>query len=367
MVDFDRSKIEAAISKACVATNTAVEPAVISGITDRVIAGLEVVFVEKIPGVEDVQDIVEKKIADVGLFEVAKAYILYRREHAKIREEKKQEILTKIARSDLKVKKRDSSIADFDISQIELAVKNSAQGFEGINTQDIVDSAKLNIYDGISTSEINQAVIMAIKARIERDPSYSFFAARFLANDLYKDVLGRDEFGEDFNNLHAAGFARAVEYGIECGRLDKRLAEFDLEQISKALQPERDHLFEYMGVQTLYDRYFMRDPEQKIFETPQYFWMRVAMGLALTEKNKESWAIKFYDTISRMLYVPSTPTLLHSGTVRPQMSSCYLTTVEDDLHKFSRPSATMPSFPNGQVVLATTGLIFGQPTRLSRQ
>src|SRR3989344_1911694 len=201
IVDFDRSKIEVAVAKACAATNAQVEQDVIAGITDAVIVDLEADFVEKIPGVEDVQDLVEKKIAGKGLFEVAKAYILYRQEHAKIREEKKQEILEKIERSALKVKKRDGSVVDFDISQIEKAVTNCCKDIPEVNAQEIVDACKLNIYDGISTSEINQAVTMAIKARIERDPAYSTLAARFLVNDLYKDVLGLDEFEDGFADV----------------------------------------------------------------------------------------------------------------------------------------------------------------------
>jgi ribonucleoside-diphosphate reductase alpha chain len=332
IVDFDRAKIENAIEKACLATSTPVGKEVIIDITDTVVNNLAATFIGKIPGVEDVQDMVEKKIAGIGLFEVAKAYILYRKEHEKLREEKKQEILSRIARSDLKVKKRDGQIVVFNIAEIEKAIINCCQGFENVDTQGIIDAAKLNIYDGISTHDINQAVILALKARIELDPVYSQIASRFLINDLYKDVLGMDEFNPDFKQIHKAKFAEKMKEGIDSGRLHTKLAEFDFEKLASALKPERDSLFAYMGVQTLNDRYFLRGLDQKIIETPQYFWMRVAMGLAQAEMvDREAVAIQFYDTLSRMLYVSSTPTLLHSGTHHPQMSSCYLTTVEDDL------------------------------------
>jgi ribonucleoside-diphosphate reductase alpha chain len=182
------------------------------------------------------------------------------------------------------------------------------------------------------TSKINQAVIMAIRARIERDPVYSTLAARFLFNDLYKSVLGVDEFAETFADAHHNGFKTRIKAGIDAGRLDPRLLDYDLDRLGAELRPERDCLFTYLGAQVLYDRYFLKNLDQEILETPQYFWMRVAMGLALNEKSdREAHALRFYDVISSLHYVPSTPTLFHAGTNHPQMSSCYLTTVNDDL------------------------------------
>ena len=160
---------------------------------------------------------------------------------------------------------------------------------------------------------------------------FSFLTARFLVNDIYKEVVGVDEFSPHFTKLHAKGFAESIAMGITKGRLDPRLADFDLARLAEILDTSRDGLFEFMGVQVLYDRYFIRDGEQVLLETPQYFWMRIAMGLALLEEDKNAKAIEFYHTVSRMLYVPSTPTLLHSGTHRPQVSACFLSTAEDDL------------------------------------
>jgi ribonucleoside-diphosphate reductase alpha chain len=332
VVDFDRVRIEKAMEKAFVATQVAVGQETLEYITDELIDRLETRFVERIPGVEDVQDLVEKMLAERGYFEVSKAYILYRKQHAELRESRKNEILEKIEKRELSVKKRNGDIVDFNISEIEQAINDCCRGFEGlVDVVGIIRDTKFAVYDGITTKEINQAVIMAMRARIEKDPAYSLVAARFLFNDLYKDVAGINEFDESFEQVYRDTFRDKITYGIEAGRLDRRLLEFDLDRISRAIKPERDRLLQYLGAQVLYDRYFLKDLNQTILENPQYFWMRVAMGLAIEEDDRESRAIEFYDTISTLRYVPSTPTLFHSGTNHAQMSSCYLTTVEDEL------------------------------------
>lgn len=333
VVDFDRIRIERAIEKACVATGVTVSTEFYSTVTDAVSEILDQKFVERIPGVEDIQDIVEMMLAERGLFEVAKAYILYRREHEEIRQHKQDELLERIDRREISVVKRNGQLAEFTISEIELAISNCCKGIEvSVDIDGIIRDTKLGLYDGISTADINQAVIMAMRARIERDPAYSSLAARFLINDLYKTVIGLDEFGEDFETVHRESFAVKIKSGVESGRLDPRMLEFNLDALTAELRPERDQLFTYLGAQVLYDRYFLKNLQQDILETPQYFWMRIAMGLALSEKeDADGWALKFYDVISSLHYVPSTPTLFHAGTNHPQMSSCYLTTVTDDL------------------------------------
>lgn len=333
IVDFDRGRIERAIEKACAATGAAVSTEFYSAVTDDVVAALEQKFVERIPGVEDIQDLVEMMLAERGLFEVAKAYILYRQERARVRESRRNELLERIERRELSVRKRNGETVPFDIREIERAVTNCCEGLgDGIDIVGILRDTKLGIFDGISTAEIDQAVIMAMRARIERNPVHSRLAARYLFNHLYKSVLGVDEFAPDFETAYREGFERQLRAGVEAGRIDPRMLEYDLERISAELRPERDGEFTYLGAQVLYDRYFLRDLDQNILETPQYFWMRVAMGLALGEpEDRDAWALKFYDVISSLHYVPSTPTLFHAGTNHPQMSSCYLTTVQDDL------------------------------------
>lgn len=332
-MNFDRSRIERVMEKAFIATAVAFDDALLTTIADDVVMVLEKKFNDDlIPSVEDVQDVVEQQLIAKGFLVTAKAYIIYRKEREKFRSERQLELLEKIEKRELKVVKRDGKTVDFDVKEVERAINNCCEGLDfKVDIEGVVRGSKHNIYDGISTKEINQAVLMSLKSYLEKDPIYSKLAARFLFNDLYKDVLGVDEFSGEFDNIYRSNFSQKVVDGVTEGRLSKRLLEYDLGRLALNLKPERDRLFEYMGAQVLYDRYFLHNSKNEILEVPQYFWMRVAMGIALNEKDKEERALEFYNLISRFLYVPSTPTLLHSGTYRPQMSSCYLTTVEDDL------------------------------------
>jgi len=333
VVDFDRGRIENAIRSACVATGGPEDPVVHTAVTDDVVTVIDNRYVERIPGVEEIQDVVETTLAGRGLFDVAKAYILYRQEHAARRKHKQEELLEKLERRAISVEKRTGESAEFNVHEIELAITNCcADVVAPIDIVGVIGDTKLSLFDGITTSEINQAVIMSLRARIEREPAYSAVAARFLLNDLYKDVIGVDEFNDAFARRHREAFVEKIEEGVGAGRLDPALLEFDLEVLADELRPERDKLFTYLGAQVLYDRYFLKNLDQQILETPQCFWMRVAMGLAMGEReDREKWALRFYDVLSSLHYVPSTPTLFHSGTTHPQMSSCYLTTVKDDL------------------------------------
>ncbi|PIT98056.1 MAG: ribonucleoside-diphosphate reductase subunit alpha [Candidatus Andersenbacteria bacterium CG10_big_fil_rev_8_21_14_0_10_54_11] len=333
VVSFDRLKIERAISNANDATGSGMTPEVITAVTDKVVAELEQRFEEKVPDVEDIQDTVERAIAEEGFFTVAKSYILYREHQKQLREREREQTIEKAKGHQINVTKRNGAVVPFDVNEITSAVSDCCRAFRRhIDIDGVVRDAMRNLYNGIKTKDINAAVIMALRARIERNPVYADAAARFLFNDLYKDVLGHTEWQENFTNIYRQGLAASIEAGILSGRLDPRLRTFDLPALASAIQPERDHLFRYLGAQTLYDRYFMRDHEQRIMEAPQHFWMRVAMGLCLEEEHKIEQAIEFYTVMSQLHYVPSTPTLFHSGTTHPQMSSCYLTTVEDDLN-----------------------------------
>lgn len=335
IVEFDRDRIQRAIHKAFSATQTAHPEDIIETITDEVIHTLETKFVgEHIPEVESIQDLVEEKIANKGFFDVAKSYILYRKDHEALREQERQELQKKISAKKLRVKRRDGGLVPFDLTQIRAAIERYCGGdLKPSEIDKIVQESLTNVYDGISTSEINQAVIMSLRARIEKDPLYSYLAARVLLNDLYRDVIRVDESDAHFEETYRRGLSESVKLGVQAGRLDPRMAEYDFAKLSAAIDVSRDKLFTYLGMQTLYERYFIRDLEQNILETPQYFWMRVAMGLALAEDKQlqTEKAVEFYNVLSNLRYVASTPTLFHSGTTHPQMSSCYLTTVEDDL------------------------------------
>ncbi|MDP3725427.1 MAG: ribonucleoside-diphosphate reductase subunit alpha [Nanoarchaeota archaeon] len=333
IVDFDPVKIERVIEKACAATGVSASSVVIGTITDRAVEDIEARFLGSIPTVEDVQDVVERKIAEHGLFDVSKAYILYRKERERIREEKQKELLEKIEKSEIHVVKRDGTTVLFDVREITEFFLGVCRGYEDrVSLSEIIEEAKKNLYDGISTSDINKAIIMVLRGRIERDPMYSQLSAKLLFNDLYKDIFGVGEFEEGFSDAYRGSFEEAIRKGVRCGRLESRMLAFDFGLLARALCPERDGLLKYLGAQTLYDRYFLRDYEQRHLEAPQHFWMRVAMGLSLDEPEREQRAIQFYNVMSGLYYVPSTPTLFHAGTKHPQMSSCFLTTVEDDLH-----------------------------------
>ncbi|MEX0650208.1 MAG: ribonucleoside-diphosphate reductase subunit alpha [Candidatus Andersenbacteria bacterium] len=335
IVDFDRDRIQRAIHKAFTATHTEHPEDLVEEITDEVVHDLEITHPSAhVPAVENIQDLVEQKIASKGFFAVAKAYILYRKEHEEQRAEERHELQQRLSKRQLRVKQRDGSLVEFDITQIRKAIERYCGGeLKPSEVDRTVEEALANVYDGISTTEINQAVIMSLRARIEQDPKYSYLAARVLVNDLYRDVLRVDEFETHFEETYRRGLQDSVKLGVQSERLDARMLDYNFNTLSAALDIGRDKLFTYLGMQTLYERYFVRDLEKKILETPQYFWMRVAMGLALSEdpQVRDQQAIKFYDVLSNIRYVASTPTLFHAGTSHPQMSSCYLTTVDDDL------------------------------------
>lgn len=334
VVPFDESKIQIALSKAYVDVNYKANDAVTAPIAAAVIADLKTVFADRIPGVEDVQNMVEKKLMENGLFEVAKSYIIYRYEHTKEREEKKQEVLEKIDKSEIMVQKRNGTTEPFSIQKVQKSLEKILGDHKAeLDVNLVINQLRLEVYEDITTAEIERALIMVLRSFIERDPAYSKIAARALSNKLYKEVIGADVI--DFNNLEAqmrTAFARSIQKGVSARRFDPRMLTFNLEYIASELVIERDSLLSYMAVQTLNDRYITRIPETKeLLETPQMFWMRVAMGLALNEENKEAKAVEFYRVVSTLHFVPSSPTLFNSGMVHAQLSSCYLTTITDDL------------------------------------
>lgn len=334
VVSFDNSKIKLAVSKAYVEVNYKANDALAAEIADAVAAEMEAVFVDRIPGVEDVQNIVERKLMEKGLFDVAKAYIIYRYEHTKVREEKKAEVLEKIDKAEIMVRKRNGTTEPFSLQKVRGSLEKILGDFKDqVDVGMVIDQLRLEIYEDIKTSEIERALIMVLRSFIEKDPAYSKLAARALSNKLYKEVIGADKI--DFNKLEEQlreAFVRCVHTGVSARRLDPRMLTFNLEYIASELVRERDGLLSYLAVQTLNDRYFTRVPETKeLLETPQMFWMRVAMGVALEEENKEAKAVEFYRIISTLHFVPSSPTLFNAGMIHSQLSSCYLTTIADDL------------------------------------
>ena len=235
--------------------------------------------------------------------------------------------LERIAR----VKAPDGTFLSFNVNELRASIEWAVLGHEKDVSIDLIFHEVVNtIFDGVSSREIADALIMATSTFIERDPAYNYVAAQLLLKKLFKEVTGTTIRSAAYDRLYRQSFIDSITLGIQEGGLDKRLLEFDLNLLAAALQLERDSYFEYMGLKTLNERYFNKI-EGKRLELPQAFWMRVAMGVSLNEANKNETALKFYDLLSSMRYMASTPTLLHGGMARPQLSSCFLTTVEDDL------------------------------------
>ena len=229
---------------------------------------------------------------------------------------------------DIKVKKRNGRLENFEVDKINASAQRACDSVSEVSASEIVLDAQLQLYDKITTSEIDQALILSAREKIEKEPNYSFAAARLLLNCLYKEVFKEDS--DAFELQYRKSFIQNTKLLVSRGRLDKRLLSFDLRKLSSALDLERDSLFKYLGIQILHDRYFIR-ADQKLMEAPQCFWMRVAMGLAINEQDKDDWAIKFYETLSTFRYTPSTPTMFNSGTTHSQLSSCYLNTFDDSI------------------------------------
>lgn len=346
VVDFDPARIEHAVYHAFLDTHEMNGES--KGASIGIAAGvLEVLEVEKsaeegsefIPTVEHIQDLVEIELMNQSYPVTAKAYILYRQKKAQERAEVQEEVAEKVEESletgkdvGIMITLRDGTRAPFKASEIEDYLAKNAQGFDSVSVEHLMNLLKHNIFDDISVAEINQALVMVAKSCLEKDPQYGKLAARILINEMNKQVVGENEFDSNFAELYKTKFVSKINEGVAGGRYDERMNKlFDLNKLAAVLDPKRDREFEYRGIQVLWDRYAIRDNEQKLLETPQYFWMRIAMGMALLEKDPTTSALEFYELISTMCYLPGSPSLIHSGQPRAQMSSCYLNTVEDDL------------------------------------
>ena len=228
------------------------------------------------------------------------------------------------------VKKRNGKLQELDINKINLCAQRACENLEGVSASEVVIDANVQFYDKITTKEIDKALIMSARAKIEKEPSYSYVAARLLCGNIHKEVFGISVDKDAFAHQYRLSFIRNIKLLVKEGLLNKKLLNFDLKRLSESLVLSRDFKFKYLGLQTLYDRYFHSINGRRL-ESPQSFWMRVAMGLALNEKDKEKKAIEFYETISTFMVCPSTPTLFNSGSVRSQLSSCYLNTFHDSI------------------------------------
>ena len=284
-------------------------------------------------GVEWVQDTVEMQLMKRGHFRVARRYIVYRSERARIRSLRPADEMDTDAETvpRLHICLEDNVRVPFDATRIHSRLKQACAGLTECSVDDLLEEVMKSTYDNISVGEIYRAMILAARSHIEQDPEYDTVAARLLGMVIANEALGSSPAEPDeLQQLYRNQFEHYVIDGIVAERLTPELRQYDLTRIAKALCPERDELFRYPGLQAIYDRYLLHINGRRI-ETPQYFWMRVAMGLAINESDREGRAIKFYNLLSTMRFTSATPTLFNSATNHPQLSSCYLSTVSDDL------------------------------------
>ncbi|OTT69143.1 ribonucleotide-diphosphate reductase subunit alpha [Acinetobacter baumannii] len=327
---FDAEKISVAIGKAFLAVEGQ-QSADSSRIHDRITQLTEMVlntFTRRLPSggtihIEEIQDQVELALMRTGEHKVARAYVIYRDQRASARKDTNSN-----HHPTLQVTDANGQLQPLDLSALQATVNRAAEGLEGIDVQAIIDETVKNLYNGVKESDIATTMMMATRTRIEQEPNYTYVTARLLRDELVSTglaFLGLPADTAENNALEAF-----LKKGVELDLLSPDLLKFDLEKLAAAIQPERSNQFTYLGLQTLFDRYFIHSNGVR-FELPQLFFMRVSMGLALNEQDKEERAIEFYNLLSSFDYMASTPTLFNSGTLRPQLSSCYLTTIGDDL------------------------------------
>ena len=328
VVDFDKSKIEVAITKAFLAVHTSAAAA--SSSVQQKVAQLSQnvydTFSSRMPSggtihIEEIQDQVELALMRSEELKVARAYVLYRAERTKVRQEE-----SSISQDEPKLSPSERT---------ETIAKEACEGLSGTNAETILKEANKNLYEGASENEIKEALILSSRSLVEIEPNYTFATSRILLDNLRTEALSfldisQNATQKEMGKLYPKSLEAFIRKAIELELVNPELGKMNLKKLGKSLKPERDLQFSYLGLQTLYDRYFIHKNEIR-FELPQIFFMRVAMGLAIEEKDREEKAIEFYDLLSSFDYMSSTPTLFNSGTIHSQLSSCYLTTVPDDL------------------------------------
>lgn len=357
VVDFEPSKISVAMSKAFLAVSGQ------RGLSSARIRDEVAVLTEQVVGallrrkpeggaihIEEIQDQVELALMRSGEHEVARAYVLYREERSRQRAQQKAQAAEPVEVPVLHVVDRHGQSQPLDMAQLRALITAACEGLEAETQPEHILSETLNnLYDGVSVDEVNKSAILAARAMIEQDPAYDKVTARLLLNTIRLDILGETISPSDMAVRYPDYFVSFIRRGIDAELLDERLAEYDLPRLGEALQPERDNQFGYLGLQTLFDRYFLHIDGQRI-EMPQAFFMRVAMGLALNESDRNARAIEFYQVLSSFDFMSSTPTLFNSGTRRSQLSSCYLTTISDDLdgiYEGIKENALLSKFAGG--------------------
>lgn len=361
VVAFEPSKIAIAVTKAFLAVNGGQGAASarvreqVEQLTHSVVRAL----LRSRPNggtfhIEDIQDQVELALMRSGEHNVARAYVLYREKRNQERaaqQEVSQEAQTANQAGESGIKVTDNGVEKWlDMAALRTVIEAACEGLgTHIDATPIITETIKNLYDGVPMAQVYDSAILASRTLIEKDPAYSQVTARILMHVIRKEILGKEVLQGDMQAEYSTYFAKYINEGISAELLDPRMREFDLPRLAAALNASRDLQFNYLGLQTLYDRYFLHIEDRRI-EMPQAFFMRVAMGLALNELDRERRAIEFYEILSTFDFMSSTPTLFNSATTRPQLSSCYLTTVDDDLdgiYEALKENALLSKFAGG--------------------
>ena len=341
VVAFEEDKIKVAITKAFLAieSGNAAASDRIHRKVNHISESVMEVFERRMPSggtlhIEEIQDQVELQLMRAEELEVAKSYILYRA--SRTQERKKVAPIIDIPDvPEINITKSDGSKVPLDVERLASLINDACDGLEDVSVEEVLNEALRNLYDGVSVDDMRSSLIMSARTKVEKEPNYSFVTARILMDQIRNEALGflgvaEDATYEQMEQYYPQAFKAYIDKGIELDILDEELKNYDLEKLGNAIEHQRDNQFTYLGLQTLYDRYFIHSDEVT-YELPQVFFMRVAMGLAIEEKDREERTIEFYRLLSSFDYMSSTPTLFNSGTKRPQLSSCYLTTIPDDL------------------------------------
>ncbi len=348
LVAYDDSKIRIAMLSAVLAVegDSAANSKRVHQLVDSLTGNISSTFRRRFPSggtlhIEDIQDQVELSLMRAGEHKVARAYVIYRNDRAKEREER-QRAESETAghpQAGIQVTLADGTKAPLDMSRIHTLVGEACEGLADVDATRIIKEALANMYEGIALADVGASLRNAARALVEEEPNYTCVTARLLLDQLRTEALGyldlesgqgHQVVQSQMHRTYPAAFEAFIRKGIEKEFLARELGTMDLTRLGRALKPERDLQFTYLGLQTLYDRYFIHDEDTR-FELPQVFFMRVAMGLSIREDKPEERAMEFYDLLSSFDYMSSTPTLFNAGTQRSQLSSCFLTTVPDHL------------------------------------
>jgi len=342
VVGYDPSKITVAITKAYIAEEggNAAASSRIHETVERMAREISETFKRRMPSggsihIEEIQDQVELMLMRSGEHKVARSYVIYRAERAREREESRGVQAEQSQDSGITVTMDDGSSRPLDTARLRTVIFEACEGLDDVNGDALYDETLKNLYDGVKHSDVQVSLVMTARTLVEQEPNYSFVAARLLLDSLRSEALtflgvAESATQSEMHYKYATALKSYIQKGVELELLSPHLLEYDLDRLGEALKADRDEQFTYLGLQTLYDRYFIHSDGTR-FELPQIFFMRVAMGLASNEENREDCAIDFYNLLSSFDYMVSTPQLFNSGTLRPQLSSCFLTTVPDDL------------------------------------